>query len=286
MHGFLHRRRFIQGLAGGALLLGAHRNVSWGAGSAEPAVLTGPEFDLTIGETPVNYTGHARMATAVNSQVPAPLLRMRQGDTVTVRVRNRLPVTTSIHWHGFILPADMDGVPGISFPGIPAGSTFAYRFKVNQYGTYWYHAHSRFQEQTGLYGPIVIERAGGERHASDREHVVLLSDWSDIDPEHIYTTLKRDSDYFNFGRRTLRDFAADVRKEGWSTTTADRRMWNRMRMNPTDLADVAGYAYTYLMNGATPNGNWTGLFARGERVRLRFMALAKNRGYRAAAYLR
>ena len=177
---------------------------------------------------------------------------MRQGDTVTIRVTNRLSAPTSIHWHGMIVPADMDGVPGISFPGIAPGATFTYRFKVNQSGTYWYHAHSRFQEQIGLYGPIVIERRGGERHSSDREHVVLLSDWTDIDPEHIYATLKRQSDYYNFGKRTVGDFLADVRRDGWGATVADRRMWGQMRMNPTDLLDVSGYAYTYLMNGVTP----------------------------------
>ena len=261
----------MQGVAGGALLLTQLRNFSWGAQERSASVLTGPEFDLAIGETPVNYTGHARTATAVNAQVPAPLLRMHQGDLVTLRVTNRLPVRSSIHWHGFIVPADMDGVPGLSFPGIAPGETFTYRFKVNQYGTYWYHAHSRFQEQTGLYGPIIIERAGGERHGSDREHVILLSDWTDEDPEHIYATLKRQSDYFNYNKRTVGDFVDDSRRNGLSATLADRRMWGQMRMNPTDLADVGGATYTYLMNGATPNGNWTALFKRGERVRLRFI---------------
>ncbi len=268
---YLSRRRFAQGLAGGALLLSSVRHVSWGAQEHSGSFLEGPNFDLTIGETPVNYTGLARTATAVNAQVPAPLLRMRQGDTVTVRVTNRLPARSSIHWHGFIIPADMDGVPGLSFAGIAPGETFVYRFKVNQYGTYWYHAHSRFQEQTGLYGPIVIERSGGERHKADREHVILLSDWTDEDPEYIFATLKRQSDYFNFGKRTVGDFFADARAKGLKETLADRRMWGQMRMNPTDLVDVGGATYTYLMNGATPAGNWTALFNRGERVRLRFI---------------
>ena len=271
---FLSRRRFVQGLAGSALLASAARGWSQDSAAAgrSPSVLVGPDFNLTIDTTPVNYTGAARTATTVNGQVPAPLLRMRQGDAITIRVTNRLPrAPTSIHWHGMIVPADMDGVPGVSFAGIGAGTTFTYRFKANQYGTYWYHAHSRFQEQVGLYGPIVIERRGGERHASDREHVLLLSDWTDTDPEHIYATLKRESDYFNFGKRTVGDFLADVRRNGWQETVADRRMWGQMRMNPTDLLDVSGYAYTYLMNGVTPAGNWTGLFNRGERVRLRII---------------
>jgi CopA family copper-resistance protein len=267
----LSRRRFVQGLAGGALLLPALRNFSWGAEEVSASVLHGPAFDLTIGETPVNYTGRPRMATAVNAQVPAPLLRMRQGDVVTLRITNRLRARTSIHWHGFILPADMDGVPGLSFPGIAPGETFTYRFKVNQSGTYWYHAHSGFQEQTGLYGPIIIERPGGERHGSDREHVILLSDWTDEDPEHVYATLKRQSDYYNYGKRTVGDFLADARGKGVKETVADRRMWGQMRMDATDLVDVGGATYTYLMNGTTPRGNFTALFNRGERVRLRFI---------------
>jgi FtsP/CotA-like multicopper oxidase with cupredoxin domain len=264
------RRRFVQGLAGGALLLASGRGRSQTVGPAS-AELTGPDFHLTIDELPVNYTGAARGAVAVNGQVPGPLLRMRQGDTVTVRVTNNLREHTSIHWHGFILPADMDGVPGLSFNGIAPGTTFTYRFKVNQSGTYWYHSHSRFQEQTGLYGPIVVERRGGERHGADREHTLLLSDWTDHDPEHIYATLKRQSDYYNFDKRTFGDFLADARKQGYSVAATDRRMWAKMRMNPTDLADVTGYAYTYLLNGATPAANYTCLFKPGERVRLRLI---------------
>jgi len=265
------RRRFVQGLSGGALLLAHGRGRALAAGPAPPAELTGPDFHLTVDELPVNYTGATRRAVAVNGQVPAPLLRMRQGDTVTIRVTNNLRERTSIHWHGFILPADMDGVPGLSFDGIAPGATFTYRFKVNQSGTYWYHSHSRFQEQIGLYGPIVVERRGGERHAADREHTLLLSDWTDQDPDHIYATLKRQSDYYNYGKRTVSDFLADVREKGFSATVAERHMWGAMRMDPTDLADVSGYAYTYLLNGNTPAANWTGLFKPGERVRLRLI---------------
>ena len=271
------RRHFVQGLAGGALAVVGARHFGWAA-AANPsaasdagAILSGTEFNLEIGASPVNFTGRPGIATAVNGRLPAPLLRWREGDVITLRVSNRLSVPTSIHWHGMIVPADMDGVPGLSFNGIGPGETYVYRFKVNQSGTYWYHSHSRFQEQTGLYGPIVIEPRHGERHRADREHVVLLSEWTDLDPEHIYQTLKRRSNYFNFGRRTVGDFVSDVRKQGWKPTVADRRMWGQMRMDPTDLADVSGCAYTYLMNGATPAGNWTGLFRRGEKVRLRFI---------------
>ena len=241
------------------------------AGANAVTELTRPEFDLTIDELPVNFTGAPRRAVVVNGRLPAPLLRMRQGDTVTIRVTNKLRERTSIHWHGFIVPADMDGVPGLSFDGIAPGTTFTYRFKVNQSGTYWYHSHSRFQEQVGLYGPIVVERRGGERHTADREHTLLLSDWTDHDPEHIYATLKRQSDYYNYGKRTVADFLADARTRGLAATAAERRMWASMRMDPTDLADVGGHAYTYLLNGATPAGNWTGVFTPGERVRLRLI---------------
>jgi FtsP/CotA-like multicopper oxidase with cupredoxin domain len=267
----LSRRRFVQGLAGSAVLLASRHGRSFTPADAERSVLTGPDFDLTIGEVTVNYTGRSRTATAVNGQVPAPLLRMREGDAVTIRVTNRLRVRTSIHWHGMIVPADMDGVPGLSFAGIDPGSTFVYRFRVNQSGTYWYHSHSRFQEQTGLYGPIVIEPRRGERHASDREYTVLLSDWSDADPEWLYATLKRQSDYFNFGKRTVGDFFADARARSLGDAVAERSLWGQMRMDPTDLADVGGATYTYLLNGLAPAGNWTALFERGERIRLRFI---------------
>jgi len=265
------RRRFIQGVAAGAATYAATHSAPLHAAASNDAVLTGSEFDLSIGELPVNITGAPRIATAVNGQVPAPLLRFRQGDAVTLRVKNTLSVPTSIHWHGMIVPADMDGVPGVSFDGIAAGTTFTYRFKVNQSGTYWYHAHSRFQEQVGLYGPIVIEPRDAPRLRADREHVLLLSDWTDTDPEHIYRTLKVQSDYYNFGKRTATDLMRDAQQRSVKQVLAERRMWGEMRMQPTDLADVSGYVYTYLMNGITPAGNWTGLFDRGERVRLRII---------------
>ena len=229
------------------------------------------DFDLEVSSIEVNFTGARRTAVALNGQVPGPLLVWPEGEIITVRVKNRLTVPTSIHWHGVIVPSDMDGVPGVSFAGIPPGETFVYRFRVNQSGTYWYHSHSRFQEQVGLYGPIVIVPRGGQRHGADREHVVLLSDWSDTDPEHIYRTLKLHSGYYNYGQQTAADFFDSVHKQGWKSAVAERRMWGEMRMNRTDLADVSGYTYTYLMNGVPPAGNWTGLFEPGERVRLRLI---------------
>jgi CopA family copper-resistance protein len=268
------RRRFVQGLAVGGVaaalgissrLRAAERN------TAPPPMLSGTEFDLVIAEMPVNYTGAMRVATAVNGSVPAPILRWREGTEVTLRVTNRLRVQSSIHWHGILLPAGMDGVPGLSFPGIPPGETFVYRFPVKQSGTYWYHAHTRFQEQTGLYGPLVIDPAGRDPIESEREYVIMLNDWTDEDPDAIFSKLKKQSDYFNFAQPTAPDFFRDVSKMGLQQALAKRQMWNRMRMVPTDLGDVSGSTYTYLMNGATPTGNWTGLFRPGERVRLRFI---------------
>ena len=256
---------------GGVASLGLLRPACAQPVRSRVAELSGSEFDLDIGATPVNFTGAARIATVVNGSLPAPILRWRQGDTVTLRVRNSLPTTSSIHWHGIVLPADMDGVPGLSFMGIAPRTTHTYRFRVNQSGTYWYHSHSRFQEQTGLYGAIVVEPRDGDPHRADRDHVVLLSDWSDSDPEHLYATLKKQSNYYNFAQPTAADFLRDVGTVGIGAALDRRVMWNRMRMDPSDLSDVSAHAYTYLMNGTTPSGNWSGAFARGERVRLRFI---------------
>ena len=269
----LPRRRFVQGLALGGVAagLGLWRGNAMAQVNAPRAELRGNHFELEIGELPVDFTGRKRIATVVNGQLPAPLLRWRQGDTVSLRVRNRLKVTSSIHWHGIVLPADMDGVPGLSFEGIPAGGEYTYRFTVNQSGTYWYHSHSRFQEQTGLLGPIVVEPRDGERYPADRDYVVMLNDWTDLDPETIYANLKKQSDYYNVGKRTVGDFVHDAHNAGIAKALDDRRMWNQMRMDPTDLADVSSVAYTYLTNGCTPAGNWTGLFHAGEKVRLRFI---------------
>jgi CopA family copper-resistance protein len=269
------RRTFVQGLAmGGAIVgLGLPRSPAWAlAAEDQPPVLSGADFDLTIDRTLLNFTGAPRHALTVNGTVPAPLLRWREGDTVTLRVSNRLrDEHTSIHWHGIVLPANMDGVPGLSFRGIGPGETYQYHFKVRQAGTYWYHSHSGFQEQKGLYGPLVIEPREPEPFSYDRDYVVMLSDWTDTDGEHILRKLKKQSDYYNFHQRTLGDWVRDVRRQGLDATLADRKMWGAMRMNPTDLADVSAYTYTYLLNGRTPAGNWTALFRPGERIRLRLI---------------
>jgi CopA family copper-resistance protein len=268
------RRRFVQGVAAWGVLagLGLAPKATWAVNQAgPPRTLSGTDFDLVIGETPVNFTGAPRFATAVNGQVPGPLLRWREGDTITLQVRNTLPVSTSIHWHGIILPYQMDGVPGLAFPGIAPGETFTYRFEVRQHGTYWYHSHSCFQEQTGLYGPLVIESLVPQPFGYDRDYVVMLSDWTDEDPHRVYAHLKEMDGYYNYNKPTLGDLVHQARKEGIASALRERAMWDRMRMSPRDLLDVSGATYTYLMNGTPPAGNWTGLFQRGERVRLRFI---------------
>jgi CopA family copper-resistance protein len=274
----LPRRRFVQGLVAGGVLLGLSSAVkpAWArapetVGSSVVPVLTGTEFDLVVAESPVDFTGSPRMATTINGSIPGPILRWHEGDTVTIRVTNKLRVATSIHWHGILLPFQMDGVPGISYKGIAPGETFTYRFKVGQSGTYWYHSHSGFQEQTGMYGTIVIEPAGGEKIRADRDYVVQLSDWTDEDPMRVLSKLKMQSDYYNFNQPTAADFFHDVSRKGFKTAFDSRKMWNEMRMSPTDLADISAYTYTYLMNGTTPARNWTGLFRPSEKVRLRLI---------------
>ncbi|MFC5437773.1 copper resistance system multicopper oxidase [Rhodanobacter umsongensis] len=269
------RRRFIQGVAwgGAAVGLGLLRpSNAWALTSpGQPVAPGGTDFALDIIEAPVNVTGTGRLATTIDGGIPGPLLRWKEGTTVTLRVTNRLRVPTSIHWHGIILPAGMDGVPGISFDGIAPGEAFVYRFQVRQSGTYWYHSHSGYQEQTGVYGPLVIEPAGPDRHPTDRDYVVMLNDWTDEDPERIYARLKKQSDYYNFAQPTVPDFFRDLREKGLGQAMAKRRMWNEMRMSPTDFGDVSARTYTYLMNGAAPAGNWTGIFKPGEKIRLRFI---------------
>jgi CopA family copper-resistance protein len=266
----LARRRFMQSAAAaGALSL-----VPWPLRTALAApapVLSGTEFALAIEPVPVIINGRAATATGVNGQLPAPILRWREGDTLTLAVTNRLSEPSSIHWHGVRTPSPMDGVPGLSFRGIMPGETFIYRFPVHQSGTYWYHSHSMFQEQTGVYGAIVIEPRGGYAQAFDRDYVVLLSDWSFEPPETILSNLKFRSDYYNYGQRTLGTFVEDAEKKGLAATVADRLQWGKMRMSPTDILDVSGATYTYLINGHGPAANWTALFRPGERVRLRFI---------------
>ena len=264
------RRRFVQGVAvlGGAGALGFTPRAALAQSVPE---LQGSVFDLTVAETPVNITGRPRMATTVNGTAPGPVLRWREGDTVTLNVTNRLKEPTSIHWHGIRSPNGMDGVPGLSFPGIMPGETFVYRIPVKQAGAYWYHSHSGMQEQTGLYGAIVVQPKGVDPHPFDREHVILLSDWTDENPMTVVANLKQQGDYYNYHQRTAGTLAGDIGRMGFAPALRQASLWWRMRMTPTDILDVTGATYTFLANGAPPRANWTGLFKPGERVRLRIV---------------
>lgn len=233
--------------------------------------LSGDVINLTIARTPFRIDNRTTTATTVNGTVPGPLLRLREGQDVTLNVTNRLDETSSIHWHGILLPPEMDGVPGVSFPGIEPGTTFSYRFTIRQYGTYWFHSHSGGQEQAGVYAPMIIDPLEPDPIQYDREYVIMLSDWSFSSVDAMIGKLKKQPGYFNFQKRTLGDFIKDVMQDGWLPAFDNYLMWARMRMDPTDLADVTGYAYTYLMNGLTSAANWTGIFRPGERVRLRFI---------------
>lgn len=270
------RRRFVLGTSAMLALaaLPFSRRVHANAFSLPLPQLTGNVFDLSIDYKTVNYTGTAARATVVNQLLPAPVLRWKEGETVTLRVTNNLDHDSSIHWHGIILPTEMDGVPGLSFDGIKPGETFVYQFKLQQSGTFWYHSHSGFQEQTGVYGPIIIDPAEPDPVQYDREYVVMLSDWSDTAPQTIYAKLKKQSDYYNYSERTVGDLFSDIRKKGITNTWKDRAMWNDMRMSDRDISDVTGTAYTYLINGNTPAQGWKGLFKQGEKVRLRFINAA------------
>jgi len=274
------RRRFVQALGAAGVLLGSGARLQAASGTLPaPEVLRGTEFDLVIEEQTINLTGRARRATTINGSFPAPTLVWREGDTVTLRVHNRLREDTSIHWHGIILPYEMDGVPGLSFAGIAPGTTFTYTFTVQQHGTYWYHSHTGDQKVTGMYGALLIEPRNGEHLQAERDHVVLLSDWSDTDMLRVFRSLKQQSDVYNLNKPTFGDFLRDVRSTGLDEALTRRAMWQQMRMNPTDLADVSGAVLSFLLNGRTPGQPWTGLFAPGERVRLRFINAAGNSIY-------
>lgn len=268
------RRQFVQGIAVTGLAVSSG---TW-ATSAMPETgrmlmphLKGKRFDLSIDKKLVNYTGKTKVATVINGSLPAPVLRFKEGETVTINVTNHLKEWSSIHWHGLLLPYEMDGVPGISFEGIAPGETFTYQFPILQSGTYWYHSHSGFQEQKGMMGAIIIEPREGEIVKADCDHVVMLSDWTDENPMVLLNKLKSESDFDNYQQPTAVRFIADMRKSGWKSAVESRKMWNEMRMSPTDFTDLSAGTYTYLMNGTNPASNWTGLFNRGDKVRLRFI---------------
>ena len=265
----LDRRSLLRGFAAGGGLMALQAALPAWAHTGSPGLpsLTGPNIDLTVGHSPFTVGGRTGHAVTVNGTLPAPLIRLREGQNARLTVTNTLDEDTSIHWHGLLLPFQMDGVPGISFPGIKAGETFVYEFPVRQAGTYWYHSHSNLQEAMGHYGPLVIDPSGADPVAYDREHVLVLSDWSFLHPHRILDRLKKSPGYFNRQRTTLAGLIDGSDRMG----LRERRMWGSMRMDPRDILDVNGSTYTYLVNGQGPQENWTGLFRPGERVRLRII---------------
>jgi CopA family copper-resistance protein len=234
------------------------------------SLATAGTYHLTIDKHAINLVGADQYSILANNTLPAPTLHWHEGEFVTLQVTNNLDVPSSLHWHGILLPHTMDGVPGISFPGIAPKETFTYRFQVRQNGTYWYHGHSGMQEQLGLYGALIIDPVNDNQPVA-RDVVVILSDWPEADPDRTLARLKKQSGYYNFQKRTLSDFFADVQKLGLWETLSDRMDWGRMRMDPTDLADVTGATYHFLINGQPPDKNWTTLFKSGEKLRLRFI---------------
>lgn len=265
---FLARSAAIGGAAVFAPLLPAWARSGTQGLMADMPVLSGGDIALTIGHTPFTVGGRTGQAITINGTLPAPLIRLKEGQNARISVTNTLEEDSSIHWHGILLPFQMDGVPGVSFPGIRAGETFVYEFPVRHAGTFWYHSHSGLQEQLGHYGPLIFDPADADPVAYDREHVLVLSDWSFMQPHMMMQKLKHGSGYFNRQKLTLSGLLQEGNPEE-KMPLKDRLMWNGMRMDPTDIADITGSTYTYLVNGHGPQENWTGLFRPGERVRLR-----------------
>lgn len=269
----INRRTFVQGVIATSLIASVPLNLSANTKIStrkKTDELQGKIFNLSIEKTSVNITGNPSVAKTVNGMLSGPTLRWKEGDTVTLNVTNNLSEDTSIHWHGIILPPAMDGVPGISFDGIKPGETFTYTFPIIQSGTYWYHSHSGFQEQSGVYGAIVIEPKE-EKLTYDKEYVISLSDWSDEKPDDVYRKIKLSADYYNFQQRTVGDFFDEAKEMGFFEAFKQRKMWNNMAMTDRDLSDVTGYTYTYLMNGENPATTFKALFKNGEKIRLRFI---------------
>ncbi|SHF40333.1 copper-resistance protein, CopA family [Modicisalibacter ilicicola DSM 19980] len=231
----------------------------------------GRDISLAVRRESLPIAGRQGRPITLNGTSPGPLIRLREGDDASLKVVNLLDEDTSVHWHGLILPPEMDGVPGISFAGIAPGQAFTARFPVNQNGTYWYHSHSGLQEQLGHAGPMIIDAAEPEPFSYDREHVLLLTDWTFEEPTDVFRHLKVAEGYYNYQERTIADFFNDVAKNGLADTLAQRSMWEQMRMSSRDIADVTGSTYTYLMNGHAPRDNWTALFNPGEKLRLRII---------------
>jgi CopA family copper-resistance protein len=275
------RRQFLKTSAitaasGLAIARVAQANTGAATLAGAPPVIDVPTsgpLELVVDRRPMMVAGRrTEQAITVNGMLPGPTLRMREGQDVEIHVRNDLPdQSTSIHWHGILLPAPMDGVPGVSYPGIAPGETFVYKYRLRQSGTYWYHSHSGLQEQLGHFGALIVEPAGADPVPADREFVINLSDWMFRDPYVILRKLKKFSGYLNYQRPTVANLFSDARRDGLGKVVSQRLKWDAMRMDPTDIADITGAIYSYLLNGNTSEENWTAIANPGERVRLRIV---------------
>ena len=251
-----------------------HSRTSVPRQDSSSSTVSGEQIDLVVSERSLALNGQTGRAVTINGTIPGPLIRLREGQEATLRVTNLLKEDSSIHWHGLLLPAHMDGVPGVSFGGIAPGTTFTYRFPVKQSGTYWYHSHSGGQELQGMYGAMILDPIEPEPLQYDRDYVVILSEWSDESAEDMLDHLKKFSGYYNYQKRDAQEFLLDAERRGFWSALHNYVMWDEMRMDPTDFADVTGSTFTFLLNGVPPTGNWTALFRPGERVRLRFINAA------------
>lgn len=227
--------------------------------------VTGPlvEYDLYITEQTVSPAGKPVRGLTINGGIPGPTLRFREGDFARIRVHNQLKdEETSTHWHGLLLPNKEDGVPHVTTPPILPGKTHTFEFELRHSGTYWYHSHTHLQEQSGVYGSIVVTPRGGEPVKADREQVLLLSDWTDLDPHEVQRMLMRGSDYFGLMRRNSQSILGAAQKG--MLKDYFKREWSRMP--PMDVSDV-GY-HAFLINGQRS----TQISGKpGERVRLRLI---------------
>lgn len=279
----ISRRRFLKQTGALGLLAALQPLLSSCASHPLPPIIHsspdmptvgGEVIDLVISERSFTLGGKTGTAATINGTIPGPLIRLREGQNVTLRVTNQLMETSSIHWHGLLLPSDMDGVPGVSFSGIEPGTTFIYRFPVKQSGTYWYHSHSGGQEVQGMYAPLILDPIEPDPFEYDRDYVVMLSEWSFESAEVMLDKLKKSSGYYNYQKRDGREFFSDAARWGLWPTLRNYVMWDEMRMDPTDFADVTGSIFTFLLNGRPSSDSWTGLFRPGERMRLRFINAA------------
>lgn len=238
-------------------------------GIACPAYAKVVHYELTATKGSVNLSGKAEVdwALMINGGIPAPTLEFTEGDDAEITVHNRLAEEVSIHWHGILLPPEMDGVAYVNTPPILAGSSFTFRFKLRQNGTFWYHSHTMLQEQKGIYGAIVIHPRE-RKIAYDKDIVVILSDWSDENADNILKNLRKDGDYYLYKKKSMRSWIGAAQAGGLGTYLNNE--WTRM--GGMDLSDV-GYD-AFLANGKQNSQLYIG--EPGQKVRIRIINAAAS----------